>query len=351
MFNIKKSFLLLCGVAFFLPFVCIAQEEEAETSPIQFNGVIETEASMLIAQGDETTTESEFGLATVELGADGKLSDNVEAHLLLLYEEGENDDNIAVDEATITLKNIYGIPLAITSGRLYVPFGEFNSHFVSDPFTLEMAETGKTALQIGIEHEFLAASLALFKSGVAAIDEEGNHINNFAARIAVTPTEEMLGEGISLSAGASLIKNLADTDGIGNVIGVDLEADKLNDIPLGLGAFFSAGIPDAFLDGEIITALSDFSGKAAGREFESKPWAMNIELGYALSQSPIPVEIAAKFEMLHQGRDADVKRFGGLVGTSLFGETANIGIEFLRTDAGEKLDPENTLTFQLAAEF
>ncbi len=78
---------------------------------------------------------------------------------------------------------------------------------------------------------------------------------------------------------------------------------------------------------------------------------VNVELGYALSQLPVPVEIAAKFEMLHQGEDADIKRFGGVVGTSLFGETANIGIEFLHTDAGEESDLENTLTLQLAAGF
>ena len=346
MFNIRTPFLLLCGIVFLLPFVCLAK-----APPIQFSGTIETEVGMLIVRGDETTTESELGLATVELGVDSELSDNVEAHLLLLYEEGENDDNIAIDEGSITLKDIYGTPLSITAGRLYVPFGEFNSHFVSDPFTLEMAETGKTALQLGVEHEFLAASLALFKSGVVPTDEEDNNINNFAARIAITPTEEMLGADISLAVGASLIKNLADTDGIGDVIGVDLEADKLDEIPLGLGAFFSSGISDAFLDGEFITALSDFAGKAEGGAFENKPWAMNVEIGYAFSQFNFPVEIAAKFEMLHQGEGADVKRFGGVVGTSLFGEIANIGIEFLHTDVREKSDSENTLTLQLTTGF
>lgn len=345
--KIINLLILLCG-AIFLISIAHAAEDEERTSLIQFNGLIESEAGIAIIQGDETTTESDFALATVELGADAQLSDNVEAHLLLLYEEGENDDNIAVDEGNIALKNIYGTPLSITFGRLYVPFGEFNSHFVSDPFTLEIAETGKTALQLGAEHEFLAVSLAFFKSGVVAEGEENNNLNNISARIAVTPTEEMVGEGISLSVGASFIKNLADTDGIGDVIGFD--ADKLDDIPLGLGAFTSVGLSGAFLEGEFITALGDFSGKTAtGAIFESKPWALNAEIGYALENLPIPIEVAAKFERLHQGEDANVNRFGGVISAGLFAETASIAAEFLRADAGD--ESENTLTFQLSAEF
>lgn len=351
MSNTKRTFLLFCGIAFLLPLVCVA--EDAETSPIQFSGTIETSAGILIVKGDdETMTESEFGLATVELGVDSELSDNVEAHLLLLYEEDENDDNIAIDEGTITLKEICGTPLAITVGRLYVPFGEFNSHFLSDPFSSEMVETGKTALQIDFEHEILAASLALFKSGVVAADEEGNHINNIAARISSTTPEGALGEGISLSAGASLVKNLADMDGIGDVIGVDLDADELSDIPLGVGVFTSIGLSGAFLECEFITAMGDFSGKTATDEkFESKPWALNVEIGYALKNLPIPIEVVAKFDRLHQGEDANIDRFGGAISTGFFDETAGLSIEFLRTDAGDESETENMVTFQLSVGF
>ena len=340
------NFLILFYSSIFVTSIAYAAEEV--TSPIQFSGLIESEAGVAIIQEVETTTESDFALATVEFGADAQLSDNVLAHLLLLYEEGENNDNIAVDEGSIALKNIYGTPLAITFGRLYVPFGEFNSHFVSDPFTLEIAETGKTALQIGIEHQIFAGSLALFKSGVVAAGEENNHLNNISACIAITPTEEMLGEGISISVGASFIKNLADTDGIGDVTGFD--ADKLDDIPLGLGAFTSVGLSGVFLEGEFIAALGDLSGKTAtGATFESKPWTLNTEIGYSLEGLPIPIEVAAKFERLHQDEDTNVERFGGVISAGLFDETAGIAAEFLRTDVGD--GSENTLTFQLSAEF
>ena len=340
------NFLILFYSSIFVTSIAYAVEEV--TSPIQFSGLIESEAGVAIIQEVETTTESDFALATVEFGADAQLSDNVLAHLLLLYEEGENDDNIAVDEGSIALKNIYGTPLAITFGRLCAPFGEFNSHFVSDPFTLEIAETGKTALQIGIEHQIFAGSLALFKSGVVAAGEENNHLNNISACIAITPTEEMLGEGISISVGASFIKNLADTDGIGDVTGFD--ADKLDDIPLGLGAFTSVGLSGVFLEGEFIAALGDLSGKTAtGATFESKPWTLNTEIGYSLEGLPIPIEVAAKFERLHQDEDTNVERFGGVISAGLFDETAGIAAEFLRTDVGD--GSENTLTFQLSAEF
>ena len=350
-----SALLLFCCLVFLSPKVCFA--EAAETSAIQLSGLIESEVGILIVQGDEITTESYLALSTVEFSADAQLSDNVLAHLLLLYEEGENDDNLAVDEGSITLRDIYGTPLAITAGRMYLPFGEFNSHFVVDPFTLEMAETNKTALQLGFEREPLSASLALFKSGVVVAGEQRNHINNIAVRIAAIVSEERLREGISLSAGASVIKNLADTDGVGDITGVDLAADKLEEIPLGLGIFTSVGLLGAFLEGEFITALGDFSGEtgcpncSAGVAFKSKPWAFNGEIGYTLANLPIPLEVAAKFERLYQGEDANVNRFGGVINASLFSETAGIAAEFLRADAGDASDPENTLTFLLSVEF
>ena len=121
---------------------------------------------------------------------------------------------------------------------------------------------------------------------------------------------------------------------------------------LGIGVFTSVGLSGAFLEGGFITALGDFSGETAtGETFESKPWALNAEIGYAPEILPIPIEVAAKFERLHQNEDANVNRFGGVISAGLFGEMAVIAVEFLRTDAGNESDIENTLTFQLSAEF
>jgi len=121
---------------------------------------------------------------------------------------------------------------------------------------------------------------------------------------------------------------------------------------MGIGVFTSIGLSGAFLEGEFITVVSELSGKrATGESFESKPWALNAEIGYALANLPIPIEVAAKFERLHQGEDANVNRFGGVISAGLFGETAGVALEFLRTDAGKSSDAENTLTFQLSTEF
>ena len=56
--------ILLYGAIFFYAIACAAQDEE-KTSPIQFSGAIESEAGIAVIQGDETTAESDFALATV----------------------------------------------------------------------------------------------------------------------------------------------------------------------------------------------------------------------------------------------------------------------------------------------
>ncbi|MDZ7664104.1 MAG: hypothetical protein U5K27_02035 [Desulfotignum sp.] len=49
------------------------------------------------------------------------------------YEE----DDLFVDEGFITLSGTDAFPAFLTAGRQYLPFGYFDSHFVTDPATLD----------------------------------------------------------------------------------------------------------------------------------------------------------------------------------------------------------------------
>ncbi|HHB75788.1 MAG TPA: LbtU family siderophore porin, partial [Desulfobulbus sp.] len=115
---------------------------------IDFSGLIEVEGST--SQDFEGVNESRFTLSTVELGFVGKMSDWASAHLTLLYEE-DGDDKVLVDDAHIILGNTNRFPLYLNAGRQYVPFGNFTTNMISDPLTLEIAETQETALQIGFK--------------------------------------------------------------------------------------------------------------------------------------------------------------------------------------------------------
>jgi hypothetical protein len=109
----------------------------------QVGGLIEVEAGFGRtsfadpAQDDEKT--GDVDLATVELGIGVKISDHADVFVLFKYEE----DELFVDEGHITLTGTDSFPAYLIAGRQYIPFGNFESHFITDPTTLCRAKPMK----------------------------------------------------------------------------------------------------------------------------------------------------------------------------------------------------------------
>ena len=89
---------------------------------------IEVEASVESTDGD---TASDIVLATAQLGLDAEINDKLSASVVLLWEE-DGSEPIDVDEGYLTFSHK---EWTVCGGRLYVPFGAFNSHFVSIPLS------------------------------------------------------------------------------------------------------------------------------------------------------------------------------------------------------------------------
>jgi hypothetical protein len=162
----------------------------AETT---LSGKVEVEAGFI---SNEETDSSDLPLSTAELGVNNKLNDKLDGHLLFLYEQSEHNDNIRVDEATVTFHPSEG--LDVTAGRMYVPFGKFDSNMVSDPLTLELAETQEEAVQLGMSSGKVSGSAYVFKDD----EDGGKKIDDYGANFGYA-TE-------NLSAGVSYISDVND---------------------------------------------------------------------------------------------------------------------------------------------
>ena len=112
---------------------------------VKVSGLIETEVGFSSADVNGNTEKtSDTVLATIELAVDAELSDNVRGHILFLHEEDATP--LEIDEGTITLGKDAG--WSYTMGRMYVPFGAFETNMVSDPLTLDMGETRESAIDL-----------------------------------------------------------------------------------------------------------------------------------------------------------------------------------------------------------
>ena len=314
--------------------------EKDEFGSVEFRGVLEGEFGHVIAEED---IGNDFTLATVELGTDVSLGPNVSGHVVFLYEQGENDDNIAIDTGTIDL----GIPtdspvkLSLSFGLMCVPFGEFGSHFLADPYTLEIGETSQLALQLGAAYKVVSVSAALYNEEVDVVGDSNTQIGDVAARIAISAPEGILGDDGAFTVGTSFITNVAGTDGLSDMI----ENSEILERTAGLGGFISLRALGASLETEFIQVVDNI--QMPDGDGILKPRAFNAELGYSLPD--MPVSIAARFEQFSENGHNHTRRFGGVASLSLFGGASSLTLEFLRTDDGDIT--EDSIVTQLAVEF
>ena len=308
---------------------------------VEFAGLIEVEGSA----GEDFTgaNESNFELATVELGFVGKVTDWASAHLTLLYEEG-GDDKVLVDDAHIILGNTEKFPLYLSAGRQYVPFGNFTTNMISDPLTLEIAETQETALQVGFEAAGAYGSVFAFNGDT---NEGGGdrQIEQFGANIGYTIEQE----GFSVDVGVSYMNSMGDSDGLSGILEENdmLEADYVG----GIGAYAIANIGPVSLIGEYITALDDFEDAD-----DSQPMAFNAEAGYTFDISGMESTVAIAWQGtddmagdLPESRVLASFGIGILEGTTLAFEYAHD--EDYDTADGGTDESADAFTAQLAYEF
>jgi hypothetical protein len=111
--------------------------------------------------------DDDITLATVELGVDADINTYTKGHLLFLYEEGEDEDRVRIDEGTIKIggaEETFG--LYVLAGKYYPHFGELKSWFVSDPLDLEVFEIRESAAQIGYEGDWFTAGSGAFHGDI-----------------------------------------------------------------------------------------------------------------------------------------------------------------------------------------
>jgi hypothetical protein len=193
--------------------------EEPTAKDVKVSGIIEVGFTLQRDYNKDST--SDITNDTAQIDIEKRISDIVSGRITLLHEDsGEKDDGgIAVDEAVLTLGKEIG--LYLHAGKMYVPFGNFDSEFVSDPTTLEIGETNENAVLVGYRWEHLSVSAYGF-NGDSQKDGQENKVNGMGANIAAE-----FGRGPhKFKSSLGYINNLADTDGMNSV---DIFADKNSD--------------------------------------------------------------------------------------------------------------------------
>lgn len=300
---------------------------------LTLGGFLELAANYTDSDGGDDS--SDLALATAELSLEVAINEQIGGHVILLYEEG--DDALNVDEAVISLhcpKPFFGQTAAFYGGKLYVPFGKFNSNMVSDPLTLDLGETSDAAAIFALEGNLWNLSLGVFNGGTGAAGDD-DQIGSVVAALELTPMD-------NLSFGISYLSDLAESDSE-LVVDPTLYGDRV----AGAAAFVSVTFGPVGLDAEILAALDDFDAALIGPSdlTGTKPLAWNLEASYQVTDDLL---LAARYEQAQDFQD-DVKRYGAAASYGLFHNTV-LALEYLHANQENNPDSD-TLTAQLAFEF
>lgn len=341
---------------------------------VEFHGTLEVEASYTATDfsghpidkslsGTENTRDSDFVLATVELGIDIDFHKYARGHVLFLWEEDETEP-VELDEGTITLGGTEDFPFFLIGGKFYVPFGKFNSHFISDPLTLELGETRESSVLIGFANDMFELNVGVFNGDVSQ-SRTHDKINSFYASANVSIPPEWL-RGVELSGGVSYINNIADSDNLQELIN-PLLGGRIDDLEPGLGAWVSASYKMFTLELEYVGALGNFragellcDGSHLGKRSAPKAW--NVELAVRPLEK---LEVAARYagtDEIRGGIDPAIAAAGiplqAFIPKTQYGAVASydiwgpitVSLEYLY-NIFHNVDKQHIITGQLAAKF
>ena len=286
------------------------------------------------------TDTSDLVLATVEIGFDVDIAKHVKASLFFLYED---DTEFDVDQGIITIDGADVVPLHVDLGKMYVPFGRFESHFIRDPLTLELGETNESAAVGGFRNDWLELSVGVFNGDVDKTGKgSSNHIDDYLVSAVFTLPEETV-PNLDLTAGISGISNIAESDALQE------EATIKNHIG-GFNTFIIASLLDKyFFIAEYLGAIDDFEagelGFDGGKSYRPEAWT--IELACGITDN---LKLAVCYEGSNDcGNFLPEKQFGGGVRYDLFKHTS-VALEYFYGKFENK-DTRHLMTTQLAIGF
>lgn len=293
--------------------------------------------------------ESDIILATVEFVMDAAVNEWISGHIGLLWEQYDTETE-NLDEGFITIGGAPAYGLYSQVGKYYLPFGNFESAFVSDPLTLELAEINKSAALLGYGNSLIHVTAGAFqgdvKQGVPADDGGDSTVSDFFASATLVPAD-------AIELGVYWLSDLMETDGqldLGGVISQEPGYRKDG----GAGVFVNIYLGPVLFAAEYVSALNGYD-LTDGRLV---PAAFNIEGAWGFAERFMA---GVKFEA---SNDLYSNRLSGPVsyGDKFPGQTAGgvisyafqantiLSLEYLHSMELENDEDGDTVTVQLAFE-
>lgn len=250
--------------------------------------------------------DSSSNTKTLQLGLEAQLSEGVQLVTVYEIERSQNKSRHDVDEMVLIAVLDR---LEIEAGRLTVPFGEFYSHFITDP-VLAFAEKRDDSVVVtyGLTDNI---DVALYVAKGRVTKADGSE-TDWGVNIELRNGDE------SVKTSIAYLSDLSDTDemllqDVGGVYQRRVSAIDFNML---------VGFENYELTVEYIAATDSFVELPADR---NRPSSVNVEFAYY----PEPdIQLAARLERSDEVEEGPAQR-SGFAATFVFQESMTLSIEYL----------------------
>jgi hypothetical protein len=297
-------------------------------------------------QPDEAS--SDLVLATMAVGLDVDIAPYVSGHTVFLWEEDDTEP-VDMDEGYIRVHGGGKTPFAVSAGKMYLPFGSYETDMISDPLTLELGEVRESALQLEYQAAGFYGSVYGFNGAMDAAGEE-NHLDSYGAAAGYV----LENRSFDAKFGMSYISNLLDSDGWGEHAAAEMagtDAALADEVP-GIAVHAVLGGGPLKFTGEYVSALEapEWAGNPPDGVGDDRIAAWNAELGCFFTVMGRGAHLALSWQ---ESRDADgflpERKVLGSVGSEIF-PAVHLALEYAR--ASYETDAQRDMvTVQLATVF
>ena len=252
-----------------------------------------------------------IGISEVGLSLAATITDWAAVEAGFLYEHtdlGERE-NVVGSEATFleTATLRFGPPEGpwfLAAGRQFLPFGVFDTRMISDPLTLEVAETNEISVSLGWSSGGLQTTLFGFGKNDGL--ESSNGVAGYGAAVSFSSEREETSLALNLtltsdfSYSANMLSLLADTTA----------NEGPDDRTAGLSAHAALRYGAAMLIAEYVGALESYAAREmefAGRGAQPASWLLEAAydfdaggmnataaLGYQATREALALELPAR---------------------------------------------------------
>jgi hypothetical protein len=321
----------------------------ADTPIINLSGKIESQIFHTDHFGNfQNNSATDIDLTGIELDTEILVNQWVTGLIAFVYDNTPPTDmsprridnsRVLLERGFLTIGNLAKFPLYATMGQFYVPFGQYSSAMISDPFTKTLGRTKARALELGFSKQFndennLNLSAFVFR-GPSRTSIDNNGLRNYGANAEYIFTKPKW----NIDVAGSYIRSIADSIGMqhngnngpNNFAGfaTNNNTELLNPVP-GLDARGTLNVSSFSLTGEYVTASRSFSQTVLSFNGQgAKPSAFHIEAGYKFNVLEKPSGINIGYD---ESKDAlglliPKKRYIATVSTSIWKDTIE-SIEF-----------------------